>query len=115
MYSIFVTFNIKPEHVEAFKEACLENAQGATRDEPDCFCFNMHQDAEIPTRFYLHEVYRDQAAFQAHLETPHFNKWRDTVRNDPSFFDGDPQKIIMKTVFPSDEGWERQKAGLRNS
>ena len=114
MYSIFVTFNIKPEHIGAFKEACLENARAAIREEPGCFCFNMHQDAEIPTRFYLHEVYRDEAAFQAHLETPHLNKWRDTVRAGDSFFDDEPQKNIMKTVFPSEQAWEKHKPEMQN-
>ena len=111
MFSIFVTINIKPAHTEEFEEASLGDAQGATRDEPGCFRFDMHQDAEIPSRYYLHEVYRDEAAFQAHLETPHFTKWRDAVT---PFFEGDIQKVVMKTIFPSDEGWERQKAGLVN-
>ncbi len=109
MYSIFVTINVRPEHVEAFMEASVGDAQGSTRDEPGCFRFDMHQDAENPARFYLYEVYRDEAAFEAHLETPHFIRWRDTVT---PFFDGEIEKIDMKTLFPSDEGWERQKPAL---
>ena len=111
MYSIFVTVNVKPEHIEEFKEASLGDAQGATRDEPGCFRFDMHQDVGIASRFYLHEVYRDEEAFQAHLEAPHFLQWIGTVKE---FFDGDIQKIEMKTVFPSDDGWEKQKSGLLN-
>ena len=111
MYSIFVTINVKSEHIEEFKQASLGDAQGATRDEPGCFRFDMHQDAEIPSRFYLHEVYRDEDAFQAQVKAPHFLQWRDTVS---SFFEGDMQKIDMKTVFPSDAGWEKQKPGLLN-
>ena len=45
------------------------------------------------------------------LEAPHFLKWMDTVR---SFFDGDIQKVEMKTLFPSDDGWEKQKPALLN-
>ncbi len=109
MYSIFVTINVRPEHVEAFMEASVGDAQGSTRDEPGCFRFDMHQDAENPVRFHLYEVYRDEAAFEAHLEAPHFIRWRDTVT---PFFDGEIEKIDMKTLFPSDEGWERQKPAL---
>jgi hypothetical protein len=29
-------------------------------------------------------------------------------------FDGEIQKVTMKTVFPSDDGWEAQKPGLLN-
>ena len=64
MFAIFVTINIKPEHVDAFIEASVGDAEGSTRDEPGCFRFDMLQDPETPTRFYLYEVYRDEAAFQ---------------------------------------------------
>ena len=111
MYSIFVTITVKSEHIEEFKEASLGDAQGATRDEPGCFRFDMHQDAEIPSRFYLHEVYRDEDAFQAHIKAPHFLRWIDTVK---PFFEGDIQKIEMKTIFPSDDGWEKQQPALLN-
>ena len=109
MYSIFVTIDIRPEHVDAFIEASVGDAQGSTRDEPGCFRFDMHQDAENPARFYLYEVYRDVAAFEAHLETPHFILWRDAVT---PFFAGEPEKVDMKTLFPSDEGWEKHKPAL---
>ena len=111
MFALFVTIDIKPEHVDAFIEASVGDAQGSTRDEPGCFRFDMLRDPEVPSRFYLYEVYRDEAAFQAHLETPHFLKWRDEVQ---SFFDGDLQRIDMKTLFPSDLGWEQQKPALLN-
>ena len=109
MFSIFVTINIKPEHIDEFKEASLGDAHGATRDEPGCFRFDIHQDPQESSRFYLYEVYRNEKAFQAHLEAPHFLQWRGIVK---PFFDGDPQRIEMQTIFPSDEGWEKQKSGL---
>ena len=111
MYAIFVTINVKPEHVEAFTQASFGDSQGSVRDEPGCFRFDINQDPEIPTRLYLYEVYRDEAAFQAHLEAPHFKKWLSTVE---TMFDGDRERVVMKTVFPSDEGWEAQKPGLLN-
>lgn len=111
MFAIFVTIDIKPGHVDAFIEASVGDAQGSTRDEPGCFRFDMLQDPEVPNRFYLYEVYRDEGAFDAHLETPHFLKWHETVE---SFFDGEPQRIDMKTLFPSDAGWEEQKPALLN-
>ena len=109
MFAIFVTIDVRPEHVEEFAEASLGDARGSVRDEPGCFRFDINQDEEVPSRFYLYEVYRDEDAFQAHLEAPHFLEWRQKVQ---PFFDGDPQRIQMKTVFPSARGWEGQKSGL---
>ena len=111
MFSIFVTINIKPEHLEAFTQASFGDAQGSVRDEPGCFRFDINQDAEIPTRFYLYEVYSDEDAFNAHLETPHFKEWFSIAK---PMLDGELEKVIMKTVFPSDEGWQQQKPALLN-
>ena len=111
MFSIFVTINIKTESVEAFTRASFGDAQGSVRDEPCCFRFDINQDQEIPSRFYLYEVYRDEEAFLSHLEAPHFKKLIDVVQ---PMFDGEVEKVVMKTVFPSDDGWEKQKSGLIN-
>ena len=111
MFSIFVTLDIQEDRVDEFVQACHGDAQGATRDEPGCFRFDLLRDAEVPTRFYLYEVYRDEAAFQAHLETPHFLEWRSIVK---SLFQKEPEKVVMNTVWPSDDGWEKQKPGLLN-
>ena len=109
MFSIFVTINVKEEHLDEFTQASFGDAQGSVRDEPDCFRFDINQDADVPTRFYLYEVYRDEVAFQAHLEAPHFKKWISIVK---PMFDGEIRKVSMKTVFPSDNGWEAQKPDL---
>ena len=51
----------------------------------------------------------DAAALDAHREAPHYKKWRATVER---MFDGDIERVAMRTVFPSDAGWRAQKAGL---
>ena len=111
MYSIFVTINVQPAYVDAFERASLGDAQGSVRDEPGCFRFDIHQDVDVPTRFYLHEVYSDEEAFKAHQETPHYAKWRQEVL---PYCDGQIEKVAMQTVFPSEMGWQKQKAGLVN-
>ena len=59
----------------------------------------------------LVEVYADEAAFQRHLETPHFLKWQAEVE---SMFASEPLIVPMETLFPSDSGWISQKPGLLN-
>jgi|TARA_B100000809_G_scaffold158069_1_gene155365 autoinducer 2-degrading protein len=111
MYAIFVTVNVHPEHVDAFIAAGPGDAEGSVRDEPGCFRFDIMQDQEIPHRFYLYEVYADEAAFQAHLETPHFLEWKSTVEE---MFAGELEITAMRTLFPSDDGWREQKPALLN-
>jgi hypothetical protein len=34
-----------------------------------------------PSRIWLYEVYKDEAAFQAHTQAPHFLKFRDATKD----------------------------------
>ena len=67
---------IKPELVEAYKAAILENVRESVK-EPGIIRFEVFQDAGDPTHFSLLEIYRDQASRESHLETPHFLKFKD--------------------------------------
>ncbi len=78
MIVVCVHVHVKPEHREAFIEASLENA-GQTIHEPGNLRFDFLQQADEPDRFVLYEVYRDQAGADAHKQTPHYAKWRDSV------------------------------------
>jgi len=81
MYIIIAPIQIKEGHKEAFVEAMLDDAKGSLHNEPGCLRFDVVQDAGDPNRIWLYEVYVDEAAFQAHLQAPHFIKWRDTVKD----------------------------------
>ena len=83
MQALVVTIQIKPEHREAFMEAMLDDARGSVQNEPGCLRFDVIQDAEDPNRIHLYEVYRDQAAIEAHRQAPHYTKWRETVKDWP--------------------------------
>ena len=110
MYAIFGAITVKPEHVRAFREATMREARGTVRDEPGVFQFHILTDADIPNRFYYFEIFGDEAAAEAHGETENFKTWWAAVE---SMLDGGTQRIsTMQTVFPSDQGLEKQKAGL---
>jgi autoinducer 2-degrading protein len=110
MYAMFVTIKIKPGFAEQFKEASLGDAQGSVRDEPGCLRFDMHQSTSDPNTFHLYEVYENEDALaNGHRNAPHYVKWRQTVQN---WFDGEPQRVTMTTIFPSEQGWRQQKPHL---
>ena len=44
------------------------------RQEPGCRQFFVSRSEDNPDRFFLYEEYDDEAAFDAHLETPHFDR-----------------------------------------
>lgn len=46
----------------------------ASRKEPGCLGYTVHIHNERPREFFLYEVYKDQAALDAHRATLHFQK-----------------------------------------
>lgn len=78
MNIVHVHVHVKPEFVEAFKQATIENASNSVK-EVGIARFDVIQQTDDPTRFILVEVYRSADAPAAHKETAHYAKWRDTV------------------------------------
>lgn len=73
-----VFLKVKPENIEAFKAACLANAQ-STRQEPGNIRFEVFQQADDPTQFSLLEIYESSQAVAAHFQSQHFAQWRDAT------------------------------------
>ena len=78
MLIVHVHIQVKPECIEAFKAATLENARQSLC-EPGIARFDVVQHADEPTRFVLVEAYRSVDATAAHKETKHYQAWRDAV------------------------------------
>jgi len=70
-----VSLKIKPDCVEKFMAECLKNGKAARETEPGCRQFDIVVDATDPTKAMLYEVYADEAAFEAHQQTPHFKHY----------------------------------------
>lgn len=80
MYVVCVTIHVKPENVEAFIQATLNNARN-TRKEPGNVQFDVLQAADDPNRFFLYECYKTPEDFTAHQQTEHYFAWKDTVQD----------------------------------
>ncbi len=76
MLIVQVFVHVKPDQVEAFKQATVENARNS-RKEPGIARFDFFQKNDDPTRFVLVEIYRAPDAPARHRETAHYKKWRE--------------------------------------
>ena len=72
MYVVIVDFKLKPEHAAAFHASIITNARASVADEPGCSQFDVCVDPQDRTSIFLYEIYDDRAAFEAHLNTPHY-------------------------------------------
>ena len=104
MIVVCVHVHVQPEHRESFIEATLENA-ARTIYEPGNLRFDVLQQADDPDRFVLYEVYRDQAAFDAHCQAPHFIQWRDLTKD----WTVEPRTpmVTFQPAYPAPSAWSK--------
>ena len=106
MYVLWVKVQVKPEFQQRYVEATVElDAKQSVSTESGCYRFDVLQDEKDPNTVYFFEVYRDRAAFEAHTQTPHIAKWRDTVKD---WTVTSPEAVRASTVYPEDADWQRQ-------
>ena len=99
MLIVHVHVRVKPECVEAFRQATLENARQSLK-EPGIARFDIAQQLDDPTRFVLVEVYRTEEAPAKHKETAHYQKWRDAVAD----MMAEPRRSVkFSNVFSGDD------------
>jgi (4S)-4-hydroxy-5-phosphonooxypentane-2,3-dione isomerase len=100
MFVVHVQVHVKPECLEAFKEATAANARESRR-ESGIARFDCLQQQDDPTRFVLVEAYREAGAQAQHRETRHYQVWRDAVA--PMM--AEPRASVkFSPVLPDDQG-----------
>ena len=102
MYIVHVFIRVKPEAVEDFKTASLDNAANSLK-EPGVARFDVIQEVDDPTSFVLLEVYRTQNDAALHKETGHYNRWRAIA--EPMM--AEPRsRIVYTNIHPSAGDWQ---------
>ena len=101
MLIVHVDVNVKPEAVDAFIAATVENARNSMQ-EPGIARFDVIQDQTNPTHFVLVEVYRTADDPARHKETAHYVRWRDAVADMMAV-----PRTSVKYVncHPDEDGW----------
>ncbi len=98
---VHVHVRVKPDCVEAFKAATLENARCSVAEE-GVARFDVVQQVDDATRFVLVEVYCDALAPSLHKETAHYAAWREAVAD----MMAEPRSSVRYTnLAPDDAGW----------
>jgi len=101
MVILHVHVHVRSEHLDAFRDATLENARNSIQ-EPGVLRFDFVQQVDDPARFVLVEVYRGESAVEAHRQSAHYAKWRELA--EPMM--AEPRhRTLFKAVFPDEEKW----------
>lgn len=73
-----VRIEVRPGTRETFLKAFAINCEG-TRREPGNLKFDVLCDPEDENRFSVYEIFRDEAALEAHRQTPHYRECVDMI------------------------------------
>lgn len=107
MIFINVRFQTKSEETATFL-AKVRGYTEACRAEEGCLFFEWYTSTERENEFLLVEMYRDQAAGEAHVKAPHFQEGLDTMR--PLL--AQTPEIVSETVAASGWGEMGELAGI---
>ena len=67
---------IDPGQLPAYRHALKEEIAASIRVEPGVLKLYAVSVKDQPNQIRILEVYRDQAAYESHLQTPHFKKYK---------------------------------------
>jgi autoinducer 2-degrading protein len=102
MVILQVTIQVKSEYVSEFLDVVRYDAEHSEKDEPGCLRFDVIQDRDDRNKFYFYEVYRDEAALEAHRQTPHFKLYAEKVQ---PWLVAPAERRFGRNLIPSDDNW----------
>lgn len=67
--------------LEAYNAALKEEINASIRLEPGVLTLYAMSEKDNPTHFTILEIYADSAAYQSHIQTPHFLKYKTDTKD----------------------------------
>ncbi len=72
---------VDPLQLDQYNNALKEQMATAIRLEPGVLTYYAVADKSNPSHITILEIYADTAAYQAHIITPHFKKYKEAVKD----------------------------------
>ena len=72
---------VDPVQLEQYNTALKEQMTTAVKLEPGVLTYYAVADKNNPAHITILEIYADTAAYQSHIQTPHFKKYKAAVQN----------------------------------
>jgi quinol monooxygenase YgiN len=67
---------IDPAQLEKYRAAVTEQIEAAVREEPGVIVLYAVSNKDNPAHITVFEIYKDTAAYKAHVESAHFKKYK---------------------------------------
>lgn len=72
---------VDPAQLDKYNAALKEQMTTAIRVEPGVLTYYAVSDKADPSHITILEIYKDTAAYNLHISTPHFKHYKETVKN----------------------------------
>lgn len=72
---------VDPAQLNKYNAALKEQMTTAIQVEPGVLSYYAVADKKEPSHITIFEIYADSAAYNAHLQAPHFKKYKEAVKN----------------------------------
>ena len=98
-YVRLAELEIEPAQMDAFVAATREVGQASVRSEDGCIALYAVVEKDNPARVRVFEIYRDATAYDAHVQTAHFRKFRtttDSMVRTRKLIDANPVSLATK-------------------
>ena len=104
MIVTIVNILVKPENINRFIEATIENHNNSVKEKGN-LRFDVLRERDNPAAFSLYEAYESDETSAAHKKTAHYLKWREIVEP----WMAQPRKGIVHTIIAPVEkfAWKR--------
>jgi quinol monooxygenase YgiN len=80
-YVRIAELEVDPSELENFKAAIRDVGEASVHAEPGCLVLYAVAEKENSVRIRVFEIYLDEDAYKAHVQTPHFKKFRTTTES----------------------------------
>jgi len=82
-FALNVKLSVLPEKRKAWLEQIRDNQKFTRKDE--ALQFSISEDVKTPSTFYLHQQYANEAAYRAHLDSPHARRYNEFLEVEKPF------------------------------
>jgi quinol monooxygenase YgiN len=80
-YVLVAELTVSAERFDEFVQHSLEDGRRSEEDEAGCQQFDVSVKEDGSPTVVLYEVYDNVTAFELHMKTPHFARWRDATQD----------------------------------
>lgn len=95
--------SVRPEDRDSFRASVTEQARAAAAAEQGLLRFDINQNLDLSTEFWLYKVHADAASARDHAAAPYTAAH--LGRFGGYYSDGTPRPISGPNIWPPDAGW----------